>query len=172
VLFVGARGGYKNFAGLVESFAAAVSLRRDFEILCFGGGAFSDRESTLLDSLGIAGVVRHVGGGDEVLSGLLSTARVLVYPSLYEGFGIPLLEAMVAGCPVACSKSASLPEVAGDAAEYFDPSDFGEIQKALETVLGNSARREELIVKGRMRVKEFTWQRCAARTGEIYRGLL
>ena len=96
----------------------------------------SSHELAFADSLGLAGgQVSRESGGDDVLARLYRGAAALVYPSLYEGFGIPPLEAMSAGCPVICSNTSSLPEVVGDAGEYFDPASFESMAAAMGRVL-------------------------------------
>jgi glycosyltransferase involved in cell wall biosynthesis len=99
-------------------------------------------------------------------------AAAFVYPSLYEGFGIPPLEAMSLGCPVICSNATSVPEVVGDAGEYFDPADPEAIRDAVERVLQSNDRRSELVTKGHARRSLFSWQRCAKETLDVYRSIL
>ena len=133
LLYVGARGGYKNFNGLVKAFAKSERLRQEFDLLCFGGGAISSSELELAMALGLRpNQLIQIGGSDNILVSLYKQASALVYPSLYEGFGIPPLEAMTVGCPVICSNSSSLPEVVGDAAETFNPLDMEAILAALK----------------------------------------
>ena len=143
LLYVGSRGGYKNFASLLRAFAHSSCLRKSFSIVCFGGGAFRSEELSLMRELKLAdGQVQHLGGGDEVLAGLYQRAAAFICPSRYEGFGIPLLEAMSLGCPVICSNTSSIPEVVGDAGEYFDPGDLESMRVAIESVLESKARRD------------------------------
>ena len=97
------------------------------------------------------------------------TATMLVYPSLYEGFGLPPLEAMACGCPVVCSKTASLPEVCGEAAEYFDPTSEEEMAAKIAYLLGNDERREELSRAGIAKAAEYSWGRMADQTAAVYR---
>jgi glycosyltransferase involved in cell wall biosynthesis len=123
-------------------------------------------------SLGIESKVEHVGGGDDRLATLYSNAEIFVYPSLYEGFGIPPLEAMSLGCPVLCSRTSSIPEVVGNAGRYFDPGDIDSIRVAMEEVLYSSVARNKLIQAGFNRCRSFSWSRCAAETAAIYRTLL
>jgi glycosyltransferase involved in cell wall biosynthesis len=99
---------------------------------------------------------------------LWALARVFVFPSLYEGFGLPVLEAMARGVPVACSDASSLPEVAGDAALLFDPSSTSEIAGALTRLLDDQALRARLSALGRVRAELFTWERAARLTLESY----
>jgi glycosyltransferase involved in cell wall biosynthesis len=106
-----------------------------------------------------------------LLAKLYKFARAFIYPSLYEGFGIPPLEAMSHGCPVVCSNTSSIPEVVGDAGEYFDPVDTGSMREAIEHVVGSDSHRNLLIAKGYERLKSFSWDRCAAETLDVYRRL-
>jgi len=171
ILYVGNRGGYKNFVTLVKAFAATRSLVADIEIIAFGGGPFSRDERHLFATLGVADRIRQYGGDDRALVRLLRTALVMVYPSLYEGFGLPPLEAMTQGCPVICSHAASLPEVVGDAALLFDPTSVDELSALLERAAVDQALRQDLVARGRQRSRRFSWDACAENTARIYASL-
>lgn len=172
LLYVGQRDGYKNFSGLLEAFAASPRLRGEFELRCFGGGPFTRAERERIRALGLPGErVTRAGGGDEALGAAYAGAALFVYPSRYEGFGIPPLEAMARDCPVACSATSSLPEVAGDAAAYFNPDDPQAIRAALEALLDDPRRRADLVARGRERIRLFSWDRCADATLAVYREL-
>lgn len=169
ILFVGARGGYKNFSGFVRAYSTAPALRRELGIVCFGGGPFCDDERELLSRCGLrSGVVEQTAGGDTELAAVYSGATVLVCPSLYEGFGIPVLEAMSLGCPVACANTSSLPEVVGEAAVMFDPTDPEAMRASLESLAFNSEVRQDYIARGRRRAALFSWDRCAEETMRLY----
>jgi alpha-1,3-rhamnosyl/mannosyltransferase len=105
---------------------------------------------------------------DETLACLYTGAAAFVFPSLYEGFGLPILEAMACGCPVICSKAASLPEVAGKAALQVDPTDAEGLAHALEIVLTDSELRQTMIQQGIERAKQFSWQETAVKTLEVF----
>lgn len=172
LLHVGGRHGYKNFEGLLRAFAASSWLRDNLRLVCFGAAAFSRAELGLIAALGLSeSQVIHLGGGDDRLAALYKGAAAFVYPSQYEGFGIPPLEAMSLDCPVICSNTSSIPEVVGEAAEYFDPLDIESIRVATERVLQSPARRAELIELGRSRREQFSWERCARETLDVYRRL-
>jgi glycosyltransferase involved in cell wall biosynthesis len=171
ILYVGDRQAYKNFAGFIQAFARSPRLREQFRVVAFGGRPLTHAEQRQLSELGIAQRVRQVSGGDELLAAHYRAARLFVCPSRYEGFGLPPLEAMAYGCPVACSNGGSLPEVAGDAGEMFDPDDMDGMTAALERVAYDESRRAQLIARGRAQAGQFTWSRCAAQTLEVYRGL-
>ncbi|UUQ66758.1 glycosyltransferase family 4 protein [Pseudomonas fuscovaginae UPB0736] len=172
LLYVGSRHGYKNFSGLLRAVASSARLKRDFDIVAFGGGGFSDAEQQSIRNLGYgAGQVRQVSGDDVVLGGLYDAARAFVYPSLYEGFGLPPLEAMRHSCPVISSGTSSMPEVIGDAGVFFDPSDSDEMAGAIERVVYSESEIADLVGRGHERLNHFSWQRCTQETLSIYQGL-
>lgn len=171
LLFVGGRAGYKNFEGFLKAVAASSLLRREMDIVAFGGGAFTPGEMQAIDALGFSGQVTYASGDDRLLGDYYRRAAALVYPSLYEGFGLPPLEAMSYDCAVLCSNTSSLPEVVGDAAELFDPKDEMAIANAIEKVVASPSRRDELLEKGRERVREFTWRKCARETLAVYKSV-
>jgi glycosyltransferase involved in cell wall biosynthesis len=172
ILFVGNRAGYKNFTGLLKAFSLSPFLRKDLKILCFGGGVLTVQEKNLIGQLGLADSVVFASGSDSDLARAYLGASAFVYPSLYEGFGIPPLEAMSLDCPVVCSKTSSIPEIVGDAGEFFDPEEPEDIANAIERVISSPERREKLIRNGKTRRALFSWNRCAAETLEIYKALL
>jgi len=173
LLFVGMRGGYKNFSRFLEGVAASKSLRDSFAIVCFGGGEFSAEERSLFEQLSIdESRIVQLSGDDSLLNAVYGDAAAFVYPSLYEGFGIPLLEAMGCGCPVVCSNVSSFPEVAGDAALYFDPSEPDSIASAIESVVFSAEQSASLRRAGTERVGEFGWERCVDRTLAVYNEVL
>lgn len=129
-LFVGLRAAYKNFRAFAETFAASPLLVKEMNIVTFGGGNFSKNEMDFFQSLGLTeNQILHIEGDDQVLANYYSQAQAFVYPSLYEGFGIPPLEAMAYDCPVISSNTSSMPEVLGDAALYFSPFALDELKQ-------------------------------------------
>lgn len=173
LLYVGKRGEYKNFSGLLRAYAASQLLKNEFSIVCFGGGNFTMAETALMKSLGIdPGNVIFASGGDNALAGWYRSAAVFVYPSLYEGFGIPPLEAMSCGCPVACSNTSSLPEVVGDAAELFNPEVEADMRLAIERVVSSPDHAALLIINSTQRLEQFSWQKCARDTLDVYHRIL
>jgi glycosyltransferase involved in cell wall biosynthesis len=172
ILYVGHRGGYKNFITLLKAYASSSSLREELDLVAFGGGAFTSDEITLIQSLGIKNQrVRQIQGSDTMLERLYQTAHVVAYPSLYEGFGLPPLEAMAAGCPVVASDRSSIPEVVGDSAQYFDPESVDSIRDALNKATYDTTMRSQLTTKGFERVKKFSWEKCASETVNVYRNI-
>ena len=173
LLFVGHRGGYKNFEGALRAYASSARLQDGFDFVVFGGFAIRPEEQALIDSLKLrSGAVRRLAGSDAELANAYRHAHAFVYPSRYEGFGIPPLEAMASGCPVVCANVSSIPEVVGSAAELFDPAQPEDIAAALERVCFDDIRRQTLIAAGRERLTHFSWDHCAEETVAAYRALL
>ncbi|MFW2440686.1 MAG: glycosyltransferase family 4 protein [Arenicellales bacterium] len=169
LLYVGERHGYKNFIAFLRAYANSAVLRENHNIICFGGGTFQAYEKDLLRELNLdCGQVKQVKGGDQLLSLYYQQAELFVFPSLYEGFGIPLLEAMSNQCPVACSNTSSIPEVAGTAACFFDPNDPDSIQVVLENAIQSSEILSDLRKRGLRRIKKFSWRKCAKETMKVY----
>ena len=170
LLYVGPRAGYKNFDGLLRAMAGSPALRSGLRVVAFGGGPLSAAELARVRELGLdEGRIVQMSGDDATLDAAYTFATAFVYPSRYEGFGIPPLEAMARGCPVVCGANSSLPEVVGDAAERCDADDPDSIAAAIERVVGSEARADELRVRGRARSARFTWDRCAQASYEVYR---
>lgn len=173
LLYVSGRSGYKNFTGFLHSIAASRKLIRDFDVIAFGGGRFMPAQRALAKQLGFKdSQVRHVTGDDSLLGSYYEQARAFVYPSLYEGFGFPPLEAMAYKCPVISSKTSSMPEVIGEAAEFFDPNDIEDMTRAIESVVYSDERINQLKALGQARLKNFSWRRCAEETLAIYKRLI
>lgn len=112
------------------------------------------------------------GNDDDVLVALYESAAAFFYSSLYEGFGAPVLEAMSLGFPVACANTGSIPEVAGEAAESFNPSDSADICAAITRIVANPEHRSELMRKGPIRSEQFSWSKCAEDTLKIHQRAL
>ncbi len=151
---------HKNHVRLYEAFALLRRDRPELRLVLTGGGHVAEAPEGV-EPLGNVPL-------DELVS-LYRRAAAVVFPSLYEGFGLPPLEAMACGCPVACSAAASLPEVCGDAARYFSPDDSGEIAAAVEDVLADPSGWS---ARGLERAAAFTWERSAAAHEDVYRELL
>jgi glycosyltransferase involved in cell wall biosynthesis len=173
ILYVGKREFYKNFSCLLHAYAFSTPLNQDFDLICFGGLPFSRAEYTEFTQLGLsAKQIKRITGNDQILADLYKNAAVFVYPSFYEGFGIPPLEAMMCGCPVICSNASSIPEVVGNAGEYFNPLEPESLMEALQTVLNSSVRQQQLCQLGSKRVQQFSWQMCAEKTCSVYKSLI
>lgn len=172
LLHVGNRGWYKNFSLLLEVFGEQAKIHATFDLICFGGGTVSEEEAQLIKTYKLAGKVHMLSGDDEQLISLYEAAAAFVYISNYEGFGMPVLEAMALSCPVLCSNTSSLPEVYGDAALAIDPKNKEALVYGLNSVLFDSQLRNALREKGLTRVKQFTWEKCAQETYTIYNSLI
>ncbi len=160
VLYVGTLQPRKNLTRLIEAFAQVPPPHQ--LVLAGRKGWMYDAILRRAEELGIGDRVRFTGYvPDEDLPALLSGAALFAFPSLYEGFGLPVLEAMACGAPVVCSNTSSLPEVAGEAAVLVPPTDTEALAAAMNRVLADDALRAELIRRGQERVKLFTWRRCA-----------
>ena len=174
VLYVGNIKPHKNLKSLVKGFIAIAS-RIPHDLVLVGkkeGFITGDDEVALLaQSLGLR--IHFTGRvSDDEIHQYVKHADALAFPSHYEGFGFPPLEAMAAGCPVLVSTAASLPEVCGDAAIYFDPSDVNDLSSKLELILVNNELRDSLREKGLARARSFTWHHCVNRTCDVIQKML
>lgn len=172
LLYVGLREGYKNFEGMLKAICASPHLLRTFDVVAFGGGKWTPSELQTIASSGFAEQqIRQISGSDQDLNLLYRQAAAFIYPSKYEGFGLPPLEAMAQQCPVVSSNTSAMPEVIGDAAEYFDPNDIDSIKSAIERVVFSEVRTIELIELGNKRISQFGWSVCAQKTLDVYKTL-
>lgn len=169
IVSLSAKRPHKNLRGLLDALALIPPERRPVLVV---PGYPTPHEAELrahADALGIADDVRFQGWTSDVdVAGLLAISGAFVFPSFYEGFGLPVLEAMAAGVPVACSDRSSLPEVAGGAALLFDPADPKSIAASIERLLGDRVEAARLRAAGRARAAGFTWERAAELTLASY----
>ncbi|AJI47693.1 glycosyltransferase family 4 protein [Francisella philomiragia] len=172
ILFVGERRIYKNFDFFIESVTPILTKNKDLFIVCAGGLEFNKKDLEKFSQAGILNQIIQYNIDDNSLAYLYNNALMFIFPSLYEGFGIPILEAFACDCPVLCSNTSSLPEVAGDAALYFDPYSMESIKNTVEYALSNKKVREDLIVKGQDRLKKFNWNKTAYLTKKLYESIL
>jgi glycosyltransferase involved in cell wall biosynthesis len=169
VLSLSAKRPHKNLLALLGALARIEPTDRPLLVIPGYPTAHESELRARADALGVAGDVRFPAWvSEEELEGLWAIARAFVYPSLYEGFGLPVLEAMARGVPVACSDTSSLPEVAGGAALLFDPHDERAIGEAITRLLGDETLRTRLRELGMAQAKQFTWQRTARLTLDSY----
>lgn len=171
ILFVGARTGYKNFANLAKAFSQIKEKDKDLKLICTGQPFLKD-ELKFLKDIGILSNVLHLSVNEQHLNTLYSHALCFVYPSKYEGFGMPVLEAFANNCPVCLSNSSSLPEVAADAAIYFDPENIESITTAIKKAIYDEQFMSAMIEKGKKRLDYFSWQKCADQTFLSYKKLI
>lgn len=170
VLFVGHRFPHKNADLLLHAFAAIA--RRDLNLHLVLIGAHPSDERARLKELGIADRTLRMHASDAELAWLYHQAEAFVFPSIYEGFGLPVLEAMAAGCPVVMSNAAALLEVAGEAALIVEPGDADALAAQTERLLADRALRDQLRAAGRRRAEAFTWLRTAELTAAAYERVL
>lgn len=168
LLYVGKRGSYKNFNFFLKAFAKSTLLKKGFKIIAFGGGNFSQSELELIRELGIQNNVLQLSGNDGELVQLYSTAFAFVYPSLYEGFGLPPIEAMKYGCPVLASNRGSIPEICNDAAIYFDPTSIDSMLSVMDKSLNELELLDQKRSLGYINAKKYTWQKTTQETADVY----
>ena len=168
ILFVGNRGGYKNFRRFASAIAPLLNADPELRLKCCGP-RFSAGELEFFSKLGIERQVDYRLANDEQLVQLYSNALVFVFPSLYEGFGIPVLESFACRCPLASSNTSSLPEVAGDAALYFDPENEEEIRDCVKQFVDDGLLRDEFRLRGTRQLSRFSWSETGRATRAVYK---
>ena len=170
ILFVGNRGAYKNFNTFMRSVKPILLEDPNLNLVCLGGGSFNEEEKELIAE--VSNQVIQMNAFDSELAYAYSKALCFVFPSMYEGFGIPTLEAFGCDCPVVLSNSSSLPEVGGDAAIYFDPNNEVDICDKVKQVIYDEDLREKMIEKGRAQLAKFSWDKIATETIDCYKKVL
>lgn len=172
LLYVGGRNKHKNFQLALDLIASPTATNLGLGLNVVGGGAFTAAETAQIEALGVQDRVRELGGlSRDGIRDAYREAFALIYPSLYEGFGIPPLEAMACGCPVLCSNRSSLLEVVGEAAEVFDPTSLTDAEACLAR-MSDAAHYDNMVAAGLAHVQGFTQQRMVSKTLDVYRGLL
>lgn len=144
----------------------------DLFLIASGGGGFTKQEYKYFEFKRLEKRILFRGAVDDTLATLYSNALAFIFPSLYEGFGIPALEAMKCDCPVIMSNTSSLPEVGGDAAIYFDPTDLEDIRTKITNVIFNMELRNELIAKGIIQRNKFSFTITAKQTLDVYKRII
>jgi len=168
ILYVGARANYKNFKFLVKSAAPLLKKDSNLVLIAAGGGKFNEEEISFIKELGVENQIVQRCFQEEELGHYYQNAKCFIFPSLYEGFGIPVLESMACGCPIILSKHGSFPEVAGDAGIYFDSDSEGDLREKIEIVLSDENLRKQYAEKGLERVKKFDWKDAAEQCLQVY----
>jgi len=167
LLYVGSRGGYKNFLFFAQVMASIFEKEEDLYVVCTGS-TFTEGEKFFFHKIGFQERFVQVFVDDNELRYLYENAEAFVFPSQYEGFGLPVLESMSCGCPALISASSSLIEIGEDAAVYFDPKSPSSMLAAIKSVLSDKRLRKEKIEKGHEQVKKFSWQKMFAQTVDVY----
>lgn len=172
ILFVGNRDFYKNFNNFILAVEPLLKEHKDLILICAGGGIFTNEEKKLFQSKQLENKIMHKVADDVMLATLYSNALAFIFPTLYEGFGIPALEAMNCDCPVIMSNTSSLPEVGCEAAIYFDPNNTDDMREKIESVIINKDLRNDLILKGINQRQKFSFEKTAKQTLEVYKQFL
>lgn len=173
ILFVGQRSKYKNFINFLISIAEFLKEDKDLYLLSAGGFPFNKSEKEIIKSLNLESKVLYKPIENDLnLIQFYKNAICFVFPSLYEGFGFPILESFQCGCPLLCSNTSSFPEVAADAALYFDPYDEISIKNSIEKVLNDSNLRKSMIEKGFLQAQKFSWIKTTNETKKVYEKVL
>lgn len=168
ILYVGNRENYKNFIFFAKSIENLLKKEKDLNVFCAGGTPFYDEEINLFESMGLKERFIQYRFQDYELAQIYQKALCFVFPSMYEGFGIPVLEAMANSCPIILAKHSSFPEVAGDAGIYFDLNDSEDLATNIEKTINDKDFRNEIIEKGIENVKRFTWENAANECFKVY----
>ncbi len=169
ILFVGTRGRYKNFINFIKAFILSNKIKKDFKILCFGGGPFTKEEKIFFYENKVTDLIEKTKNDDDyTLYNSYKNAKCLVYPSSHEGLGLPPLEAMSLKCPVIASNHDAILEAVGDAAVTFDPSSIDDILYKLENTIYSEEKISEITSKGIIQARNFSWKKCAAETLKVY----
>ena len=171
LLFVGNRGLYKNFIPLLTAIAPLL-ISNDISLVCAGGKIFDSTEQDHMESLSLTNKVQQVAINDVSLANLYSNAISFIFPSLYEGFGIPILEAFSCNCPCVLSNRGSLPEVAGDAAIFFEPDDLHSMFEAVKKVIEDQSLRNKMVQRGKERLKRYSWSKHVQDTIQLYNEII
>ena len=169
ILFVGYRGKYKNFQNLIKAFDKSSFLFSNFNLICFGDQFSADENDLIRSYNNLRNKIYTIQGNPKILNFVYKKAKLLIYPSFAEGFGLVTLEAMNMNCPVACSDIDVLREVNNDAAVYFDPHNPNDIREKLEYCLKNNEFTEKLRKNSKIILNRFSWERCAEDTLNFYK---
>jgi glycosyltransferase involved in cell wall biosynthesis len=173
IMFVGQQSAYKNIVRLAEAHQQLLRKYPDLQLILVGKvDGPAEKNQALFQKKGYKNIIFTGFVSDEQLNWLYANTAAYVFPSFMEGFGLPGLEAMLQGAPVASSDATCLPEVYGDAALYFDPKDTKAIAGSIERILVDSSLRKKLIAVGKIQVSLYSWERTAEQTLEIYTNVL
>lgn len=172
LLFIGDRGGYKNFYLFIQAYLRILSSYPELNIVLAGGGRLGIAEEESLRRLNLLHKVKHVHASDEQLNYIYQHALLFVYPSLHEGFGLPVLEAFRNRCPLILSDTECFREIAGDTAFYFEARDADNLADLLDKLLSDQAARESLLEKGIARLEYFTLKKSVRETLDLYQSML
>lgn len=168
ILYVGSRSSYKNFSNVLH--ALSLINNKDICLVCTGT-CFTKNEMKLFESMNLSNRIIHVSCKENELAFLYNNALCFIYPSYYEGFGLPLLEAMTYRCPIACSNTSCFPEIAENAALFFNPNNPNEIAESIVELCSNTVLRNSLIELGEKRVDFFSWDKSSNEHYKFYNSI-
>lgn len=171
ILFVGDRGGYKNFYLFMDACTEILKTNTELSVVLTGGGALGVAEREYIYRNRIQNRVFHFNATDTELNTIFAHALVFVYPSLHEGFGLPILEAFKMQCPVLLSDTECFREIAGNAVDYFQSHSKEDLLYQLRTLISDSVRRQQLVTSGNRRLLDFPMEECIRQTLDLYRSL-
>ncbi len=172
ILYVGERRGYKNFSNFVSAVSPILTKDKLLVVLCSGGKAFTEGEIMRFEMLGVKNQFIQRALKDEELIQAYQQSELFVFPSLYEGFGIPILEAFACGCPVALSNASCFPEVAKTGAVYFDPYDPMDMMKKMLSILSDEAFKNKLVSEGKQLLDAYSVEKTFNQTRMVYQNSL
>lgn len=162
-VYVGLRKSYKNFSWMLQSLSSTL-LNQDIQLICIGGGEFSIDEKIEIKELGVEELIIQMNATDLELINLYHYSIALIMPSLYEGFGFPIIEAMSVGCPVILNRNSCFPEIAGEAGCYYEVGNVDKFLLVVNKVISDVDYRSGQIMRGKDIVKKFSWERCISET--------
>lgn len=172
LLYVGERSHYKNFLSLLHELSIIIEKEPDIHLVCTGR-SFNESELKEIGLLHLSSQVHQLFADADTLTGLYQNAHAFVFPSSYEGFGLPILEAFSCGCPVFLNNASCFPEIAGDAAVYFDIKKRGDFAEHLIHFSRFSIQdKEDLVSRGYLRVKEYSWEKSAKLLSNLYKEII
>ena len=172
ILFVGNRGAYKNFKFFIESISSLLKNDYSLKVVCAGGGRLRNSEKRYLKSIGLEGKIIQKDFNDNELFHYYNLALCFVFPSMYEGFGIPVLEAMKSECPVVLANHSSFPEVAEDAGVYFELENQKDLLEKITQLVNDESKRKIYIEKGKIQAQKFSWDKMAKESINIYKSVI
>lgn len=167
ILFVGNRETYKNFSWFLSN-ASRWLIQNNIELICIGGKAFTTEELQLINEQHLNDLAFQYGFSDDELAAYYKNAIAFIFPSQYEGFGIPVVESMACGCPVVLTNASSFPEVAAQAGVFFEPNDAESLVKALQNITFNQEYRSKILSLTAAQIENFSWKKTASAFLKIY----
>ena len=171
ILFVGSREGYKNFIPMLKTITPFLKTNKDIGLICCGGGKFTNSESEIISAEQFDERIIQQNVSDEELKWLYLNSIALLFPSEYEGFGIPVIETFDCGCPVILPNLSSFTEIGGDAGLFYEKGEMEKINYYLENLLSSPQFRDEVISKSKKQASNFSWEKMATQTAELYRSI-